>query len=252
MCTVTIIPLLDPRGEPAGLRLATNRDESRLRATAEPPDLHERAGLRCVWPVDPMGGGTWVGVNETGLVAALLNRNDGSPRPTQPAARSRGEIVPLLLEQSDVSAAGQVVARLPAAAFLPFTIVATDRRQLVHATSDGGAVRVSQEEHGIRPLMFTSSGLGDALVEPPRRRLFNAWFGDDPSEWKRLQDAFHRHRWPDAAHLSVRMDRQDARTVSLTTIEVGPSIVRMSYCEFFPDGTADPLSCELPRRGAAR
>jgi len=251
MCTVTIIPLVDSSGELVGLRLATNRDESRRRPPAEPPRYHERAGLRGIWPIDPAGGGTWVGVNESGLVTTLLNRNDGSPRPTR-AARSRGEIVPMLLEQRDVSGAARILAQISAAEFLPFTIVATDGRTLLHGAADGGAVRISKEAHGLKPLMFTSSGLGDALVEPPRRRLFDGWFGDDPNEWKRLQDAFHRHRWPDATHLSVCMCRDDARTVSLTTIEVGPSIAQMSYCGYSHDESGDSLNYELPLHGAAR
>ena len=71
----------------------------------------------------------------------------------------------------------------------------------------------------MRPVMFTSSSLGDAIVETPRRRLFEELVlaGDD---WLRGQFRFHRHRWDEQPEISIQMARQDAATVSRTTIDV--------------------------------
>jgi hypothetical protein len=78
------------------------------------------------------------------------------------------------------------------------------------------------------PFMLTSSGLGDELVAPPRRELFDRMitFGEQTPE---AQDAFHRHAWPDRGYLSVRMRRADARTVSYTVVELSVHARNMRY-----------------------
>ena len=78
MCTVSIVPDGDR------FTLMSNRDERRDRAVALQPTV-ERFGARAaIMPIDPVGGGSWLGVNDAGLVAALLNRHAAQ----QPDARS--------------------------------------------------------------------------------------------------------------------------------------------------------------------
>jgi hypothetical protein len=58
-----------------------------------------------------------------------------------------------------------------------FRLVLAQRMVIAVVTSDGLALSV--ETMGIpRPLMLTSSSLGDAVVEAPRRRLFERLFRD--------------------------------------------------------------------------
>ena len=66
--------------------------------------------------------------------------------------------------------------------------------------------------------------------------------------WDRLaqQEAFHRHRWPDRPHLSVCMDRQDARTVSHTVVSLGPDRITLAYHPDAPDRPAETLTLTLP------
>jgi hypothetical protein len=71
--------------------------------------------------------------------------------------------------------------------------------------------------HGARPVCFVSSGLGDWRAQP-RLELFEelvvsrGGFSED-------QDAFHRHWWEDRREISVLMCREEARTVSITTLD---------------------------------
>jgi len=44
----------------------------------------------------------------------------------------------------------------------------------------------------------------------------------DSEESAATQDRFHAHSWPDRPELSVLMSRADARTVSITAVEVLP------------------------------
>jgi hypothetical protein len=221
VCTLTILP----RAGGAGLRLASSRDEARARPEALPPRERAYGGLRALLPVDPASGGTWVAANSAGLALALLNVNrpglgGGEPR------RSRGTIIPALLGCADPDEARRRAEALRPADFPPFRLVLAGAGLVVEGLSDGVALRWSRGRlEG--PLLWTSSGLGDHLVEGPRRRLFERALAARPTP--QAQDAFHRHRWPGRPHLSVRMSRPDARTVSYTVVEVTPEKVSMKY-----------------------
>ena len=89
MCTVVL--LIRP-GHAWPLLLAANRDE-RLDRAWDPPAAHWPDQPDVVAGRDRSGGGTWMGVNQAGVVAAVLNRQ-GSLGPA-PGKRSRGEL-PLL------------------------------------------------------------------------------------------------------------------------------------------------------------
>jgi hypothetical protein len=106
------------------------------------------------------------------------------------------------------------LAAIDASAFGPCTLVCADARRTVTFESRGDRFR--QTEHAASALMLTSSGLGDALVEQPRRALWHSLINELGSP-RKAQAAFHAHRWPTAPHLSVCMERDDARTVSITT-----------------------------------
>ncbi len=77
---------------------------------------------------------------------------------------------------------------------------------------------LSVARHGPGPLCFVSSGLGDARVAA-RLDLFEEMVAG-PGPTAALQDAFHRHEWPERPEISVMMRRTEARTVSVTTLEV--------------------------------
>jgi len=88
--------------------------------------------------------------------------------------------------------------------------------------------------------MFTSSSLGDALVEPPRTRLFEQLvLADD--DWLRGQIRFHRHRWVRRPEISIDMAREDATTVSRTTIDVTSTTIELEY-----EPLASPVPTGLP------
>ena len=237
MCTVSII------ATPGGFRLACNRDELRTRPPALPPKVACFGERFAASPLDPAGGGTWVATSDAGLAFALLNVNGTAAAPV--GRTSRGLVIPTLLGCDGLEAATSRALKLDCRDFSPFRLVMADARGCAVFSWDG-------RDRGLellrlaRPLLLTSSGLGDALVEAPRRRLFEetVWARPTPA----AQDAFHRHRWPDRPHLSVNMRRAEARTVSHTVIAVGPERVRMTYCGAAPgnDGPIDAVELQLP------
>jgi hypothetical protein len=191
-----------------------------------------------LYPVDPASGGTWLAVNDAGLVLALLNVNPPA-LPRRRARCSRGTIIPSLLSCSSLDGVWDRFEGLSLTEYQPFRIVAILEGVVSERHFDGADLFQSEWEPIIEPLMFTSSGLGDHLVEAPRRMLFKQMFTDG-ADWLQQQDRFHQHSWPESPHLSVCMRRSDARTVSCTTLEWDESGAWMTYHPDAPDLAARP------------
>jgi hypothetical protein len=170
-----------------------------------------------------------VGVGEVGLAAALLNRTAGPiPAGESRPLRSRGLIVPQLLNSRSVTEALETARSLSPTQFNPFCVVLVERMTAGVVTSDGITLSAQMMDVG-RPQMLTSSGLGDAVVDAPRRQLFERLVLRHERLWPLAQDRFHAHQWPSRTDLSVRMERADARTVSRTTIIVTSRVMTLDY-----------------------
>lgn len=247
MCTVSVIPIA-PGG---GFRLVSNRDESRRRDGALPPRRHDLAGVGVgAWPTDPQGGGTWIGMGDQGLVVTLLNIYRGSSEdcaPRRAGERSRGELIPRVLDAADAEAVASALGRMDLSSYRGFRLVAVNRSAVVECRWDGAELEVAV--HGAGAMCFSSHGRGDARAQH-RLHLFRRWFADRPVTPEH-QDAFHRHRWASRPDISVRMAREDARTVSITTVTVGgDGGATMRYEPLDCPGTADDAVVTLaPRAG---
>lgn len=255
MCTVTIVGL--PGEGPGAFRFACNRDELRTRQPARPPvagRFGPRSGLH---PVDADAGGTWVGANDAGLVLSLLNLNLPEPPPLEGPLASRGAIIPALLHHESVADAIVDALEIDPAGQKPFRLVLADRRERALLRGDGHRVELVERSEHLGPFMVTSSGLGDHLVESPRRQLFERMLLDpslDPESLPAAQDAFHRSHWSDRGHLSVSMVRPDAWTLSHTVVTVSPAGVSMAYRAGVPHEPAVAETTgviETARRGSA-
>src|SRR5438093_13721072 len=107
MCTVSL------RLDAGSVLLTMNRDERYDRGPEAPPRLIHGEPGRPSWlaPFDTASGGTWIGVNDRGIVSCILNGSEPADEAHgEPAAvPSRGSIIPRILEQHD----GTGAARLP-------------------------------------------------------------------------------------------------------------------------------------------
>ena len=87
-------------------------------------DTVSLASRAAVLPTDPLSGGTWLAVNDAGLALAVLNvnlpdRDRSAPKPP----RSRGEVIPALLDCESPSPALGACERLNYREFAPFRLV---------------------------------------------------------------------------------------------------------------------------------
>lgn len=229
MCTFTIIRI----GQ-SGYRLGFNRDELRTRELGEPP-VHRRVGQRrAIMPVDPVSGGTWLGVNDAGVSFALLNVYTADPRAPKVRGQrqSRGRIIPSLLGHDTAAAAARRAGKLPVAAYPPFTLLCCDPATAIRWRWDGLHFECEEHPRADWPVLYTSSGMGDHLVEGPRRELFDTMLGDEPDA--DAQQAFHAHSWPECPELSVAMSRSDAHTISFAAVTVDNGVL-VTYIDGKPD-----------------
>jgi Transport and Golgi organisation 2 len=122
MCTLV---LLRRPGAAWPLVLAANRDELATRP-ARPPGRHWPDRAEVVAGLDVQAGGSWLGINDCGVVAGVLNRT-GTLGPAA-GKRSRGELVLEALDHADAAAAAQALSDLDPHAYRPFNLVIADSR----------------------------------------------------------------------------------------------------------------------------
>ena len=99
MCTVVFLRRPDHRWP---LMLAANRDEMADRPWRK-PGRHWPDRPDVIAGQDELAGGSWLGINDAGVVAGILNRKDSLG--PDPALRSRGELVLEALDHADAVAA---------------------------------------------------------------------------------------------------------------------------------------------------
>lgn len=110
------------------LLVAANRDEYFDRPSAPPAEIGDEP--RIVAGRDLRVGGTWLGVNEHGLLAGILNRrqNDsGNSDPRTTTTRSRGLLCMDMLQCWSVAEGFEFIAAHQAA-YNPFTLMFADRQ----------------------------------------------------------------------------------------------------------------------------
>ena len=197
MCTVVI---LRRPGHPWPLILAANRDEMLDRPWLAPgrhwPDRPEVVAGK-----DETAGGSWLGLNDHGVVAGVLNRVD-SLGPA-PGMRSRGELVLEALDHADASTAANYLSRLDPTAYRSFNLVIADNRDafwLRNLGTEAGhgrnAPRVEAFEIPVGTSMITAQDRNDLTSERIQANLprFEAAEPPEPkagrwSSWARLMKA---------------------------------------------------------------
>ena len=117
------------------LLIAANRDEMYQRP-ADPITVLHATQPRILGGRDELAGGTWLAVNEHGVVAGLTNQPTGA---RDPAKRSRGELPLAFAAYPDArTAVTEVCARLDPAAYNPCWMLVGDRHALFSVEVSGG------------------------------------------------------------------------------------------------------------------
>jgi uncharacterized protein with NRDE domain len=191
--------------------VAANRDEYLARAAMPPVVLNDHPQV--VGGKDLRAGGTWLGINEHGMVAGLLNRRTADYGPADPNLRSRGLLTLEALLQPSAAAATRYVERQRGADYNAFNLLIASPEAAFVAYNRGGEVEVVEISEGFH--LLTNIDVDD--FECPRISRAYAGFAQLTQ-----RDAFARdpvgHR-DDLHHLladhSSQLDPRSGRPNSL-------------------------------------
>jgi hypothetical protein len=210
MCTVVFLRRPDHEWP---LILGANRDEMCTRPWL-PPGRHWPDRPEVIAGLDQLAGGSWLGLNDHGVVAGILNRH-GSLGPA-PGMRSRGELVLEALDHADALAAALALREIDGRAYRTFNLFVADNRDafwLRHADESGRTpLDVFPLPEGVS--MLTSADLSDRHAPRVRKYLplFAAAPPPDPAagEWRHWEEL-----------LSSRTEDGDAGPQSALSIVTG-------------------------------
>lgn len=114
--------------------VAANRDETYDRPTQGPALLSDSPRI---WGGrDERAGGTWMGVNEYGVVVGLTNRRLHAEQEADPERRSRGMACLEALQGRNAAEAVESITAQPPQRYNPFNLLAMDRANLVWVAYD--------------------------------------------------------------------------------------------------------------------
>jgi len=234
MCTLSFAP------SSGGFYLLMNRDEQRSRAVAIPPQKLVCGNLSAVYPREASGG-TWIGINQHGLMLALINWYS-TPQLQGAPAFSRGAIIPKLLAKDSASTMEEELHHLPLARLNPFRLI------LVSA-QDQSLYEFRSDSVTCRRLSFPwarahwfSSGFEENKAMRIREQTCALESGlDTLTQFRNL----HSSHAPEKGPFSICMHREDACTVSCTEIIMTNEQATVSYYDSSPCQAVTPTSLTL-------
>lgn len=203
MCTYIL--RYDP-DHPWPVLLAGNRDELRERPWL-PPARHWDDREDVVAGQDTLAGGTWMGLNDTGVVAAILNKKKAlGPAPNK---RSRGEIVLDALDHADAVDAARALGEANGDAYRPFNLLVADNRDAFWIAHEGEAqLFVTPIEPGVHLISHNDLDTGlraEAHLERARASIPEGDF-TDPSAWAGWISLLSERAAPDAEYWEAALN----------------------------------------------
>jgi len=193
MCTLVI---LRRSGHRWPVLIGANRDEM-VNRPSKPPGRHWPDRPEVIAGLDMLAGGSWLGINDWGVVVAVLNRH-GSLGPS-PGQRSRGELVLEALDHADAAAAAEALSDLDPKAYRTFNLIIADESHGFWLRHAGDArIKLKPLKEGLS--MIAAGDLDDLTTRRLELALpaFRAWPTPDPDhdDWSGWQSLLGSTRAP--------------------------------------------------------
>ena len=225
MCTLTWW-----RGDEGEFEVFFNRDEKKTRSRAELPLKREENGMQFLSPRDPDGGGTWMLVNEDGVVLCLLNRwHEESKEAVE--WESRGRLVWDLAGVHSVEEVWRVLEEMNLRNRKPFSLWAFDAKTSLGMDWSTGKLSIAAEE-----MPITSSSYCYEEIVQSRKACFAEMGPSDVDSLERFQGS----EGVESSAETVRMCRPDAQTMSRSRVRVKGGEIWWEYLEEADDLSAPP------------
>ena len=222
MCTVIFIPADNK------CFFASLRDENPKRQMAMAPDIYTINDVSILFPVDPVAGGTWIGVNEFGNTIILLNGGFEKHLQKKQYRKSRGLIVSELLTSPKPVTKWNLMDMDD---IEPYTLIAWTGGNLFQLVWDGTNKHSMQLDVGV-PYIWSSSTLYNAEVKAYREELFQHWIAMNPIVSKRTVLNFLQS-FKDNENGFIMNRNDQTKTVSYSFIKINYySFAVMDYHDF--------------------
>ena len=135
------------------LVIAANRDEFFSRPS-EPPSILARKPI-VLAGTDRVAGGTWLGVNEHGLVAGILNRRSSTKR-AETAVRSRGLLCLDMLSARNPEQARSLLDKEEGSSYQPFNLLIANAEAAFVSYNQGENISSHKLQKGLHVLSNSS------------------------------------------------------------------------------------------------
>lgn len=221
MCTVSFVPTA------AGVCIAHNRDEKKTRPVAAPPSIIVRNSTKLLAPVDGLAGGTWIGCNEQGAAAALLNGAFIAHADSGPYRISRGLFLLDMLASANLA---DYFRTADLNGVEPFTVVIWDDARLTDARWNGSE-KFFTEKDPANAHTWSSVTLYDSPVLEKRQQWFNDWRQKQTIPDPVSVSAYHLDGGEGDPAIDLRMNRSGFLTVSHTLLVMGATQASMQYTD---------------------
>lgn len=178
------------------LIVAANRDEYLTRPSASPQLLVEHPLI--FGGKDLLAGGTWLGVNERGLLAGITNRRSDGQKDSS-AARSRGLLCLDILKTKDPAEACALLRGEKGADYQPFNLVVANAQEGYVAHNVGEKIEWLKLGKGLHVVSNTSiydekaakanhaytlfSDAAKQVQQSTNRSFFQRWFAGGMPAW---------------------------------------------------------------------
>jgi uncharacterized protein with NRDE domain len=192
VCLLIVLSRLDAD---APLVVAANRDERSDRPAVAATVLVP-SGPRVLGGRDELAGGTWLAVNEHGLVAGLTNRPSSTGR--DPSKRSRGELPLALARHEDAeSAVEDFVGRFRGDDYNSAWLLVGDRRSLYYVqVGEAGAPEVQPLPPGVYVLANGPLHAPAPKTDHVRERVERIADSPGPGRLQLLESVLSDHWFP--------------------------------------------------------
>ncbi len=209
MCTVVFIPY---EGK---YFMASLRDEHPDRGIAKLPVLSHSNPNKYISPIDPQGGGTWVGINNAGSAIILLNGGFVNHVKKEHYKRSRGQIVTELLS---VNHPIKLWNEIELENIEPFTLIVWSVSTLMQMVWDGEKKYQIQVD-ATKAQIWSSSTLYNENDKLDRQKKYDEWI--ESSNDKNGSSILEFFINSDGKNESVFIrNSQEIKTQSYTCIEI--------------------------------
>ncbi|MEM1293970.1 MAG: NRDE family protein [Verrucomicrobiota bacterium] len=229
-----------------------NRDERKTRLAALPPSVHHAGhGLSYVAATDANAGGTWLLANAAGLTLAILNYYEKEVSEESPGRfRSRGLLMTDLAACSTLEEVDRALQELDLAVYRAFTLMAFSADPQFRAwywQYDGLAMEGPDSNPQI-PVCSSSFLTEEVVLE--RQSLLKEMLAASSAGGSEVLNAYHHddNDGHPTAH-TVKMNREEAQTWSISHISVGKDSIQFAYESLPSDhiGESEFANATLPR-----